>query len=68
MWEPRTKIDGAAAPQYKVIRMDSMADAHVGLLVEADAMVGTFTWRDHVNGELRNANLGPHSIKIVRRT
>jgi hypothetical protein len=46
--------------------LDSMADAHVGPLIEADAMAGTFTWKD-ISGEARHANLGPHSIKIVRR-
>lgn len=60
-------VTGDAAPLFKVIRVDSMADAHVGVLVEADAMAGTFSFKDHVNGELRHVNLGPHSIKIIRR-
>lgn len=67
MWEERASISGADAVNYKVIRVDSYADAHIGALVEADAMAGTFSWKDHVNGELRHANLGPHTIKIVRR-
>lgn len=67
MWEERTKVDGTDAPSFKVIKMMDYADAHIGTLIEADATTGTFSFRDHVNGELRHANLGPHSIKIIRR-
>ena len=67
VWEPRNSVAGTDAPNFKVIRVDSMGDAHTGALVEADATTGTFSWKDHVNGELRHASLGPHSIKIVQR-
>jgi hypothetical protein len=67
MAEQRNSVSGAEAAAFKVIRTDSMSDAHKGTLVEADAMAGTFTFRDHVNGEAQHVNLGPHTIKIVRR-
>lgn len=67
MWEERVKIDGVDAPRFKVIRLSDYGDAHVGPLIEADAMTGAFSYRDHVNNELRHANLGPHAIKIIRR-
>ncbi len=66
MWEPRNSVAGTDAPLFKVIRVDSMADAHVGPLVEADAIAGTFSYKDST-GELKHGSLGPHAIKIVRR-
>lgn len=66
MWEERTRVEGAEALAFKVIKMSDYSDAHIGPLLEADTMTGAFSYKDKT-GETRHANFGPHSIKIIPR-
>lgn len=50
---------------YTIIEPSGVDDT--GAVMEADTMVGTFSWKDHITGVVQRASLGPHSIKTVRR-
>ncbi len=66
MIEFRTSVSGSEAADYKIMRLSDYADAFAGTLVCADSMAGTFTWKDKTGND-KSENLGPHSIKIMRR-
>jgi hypothetical protein len=61
------QVSGEDAAAYKVVRLDSLADAHTGLLLSADVDTGRFSWVDAA-GETKSADLGSHRIRIARRT
>ena len=66
MIEFRNNVSGDEAAAYKIMRLSDFADAFSGTLVCADAMAGTFTYKDRA-GENKSESLGPHSIRIIRR-
>ena len=59
-----TQVSGPEASRYKVIRLDSYADAIEGELVSADCVVGNVKWKDKT-GEAKDQNFGPHAIRLV---
>lgn len=58
------KIEGDEAKRFKVVRLDSYADAHRGELVRADDETGFFEYRDTPE-TTKQMTLGQHTIRIV---
>lgn len=59
-----TSVSGDEASHFKVIRLDSYADAIEGDLISADSLAGTVSYKDRT-GTIQSRNFGPHTIRIV---
>lgn len=66
VWEFETSVSGDRAAAFKVVRLDSLADAIDGDLISADSLAGTVSFKDR-SGTVQNKNFGPHAIRIVPR-
>jgi hypothetical protein len=58
------KIDGDAAKDYRVVRLDSFENANKGELVSADEITGEVVFRDTPE-TTKTLMLGPSAIRIL---
>jgi len=60
------QVGGEDAKRYRVVRLDSFAEANRGELISADDATGIVVYRD-ATGEEKTVTLGQHAIRIVPR-